>query len=63
MSVNVYGFEKTAVPLYVSGKKRNFHVNLFYYKKHFYPVRNLSALIKVNFFFKIDIDILSVNFV
>ena len=48
VSVNVYGFDQTAVPLYISHKKRKFHVNLFFYRNHFFPVRNLSALIKVN---------------
>lgn len=48
ISVNVYGFEKVAFPLYISGKKCKHHVNLLLYKEHYYPIRNLSALIKQN---------------
>lgn len=48
ISVNVYGFEKVALPLYISGKKCKHHVNLLLYNEHYYPIRNLSALIKKN---------------
>ena len=48
ISINVYGFEKVAFPYYISGKKRKYHVNLLLYKEHYYPIRNLSALIKKN---------------
>ena len=49
ISVNVYGFEKTAYPLYVSPKKkRQIHVNLLFFENHYFPVRNLSSLVKLN---------------
>ena len=48
ISVNVYGFKKNAFPIQICEERRCFHVNLLYHKKHFYPVRNLGALIKKN---------------
>ena len=48
VSINVYGFESNAFPLYISDSVKQFHVNLLLYNKHFYCVRNLSALIKAN---------------
>ena len=48
VSINVYGFETVAFPYYISGKKRKYHVNLLLHNDHFYPIRNLSALIKKN---------------
>lgn len=46
VSINVYGFKGTAFPYYLSGKKRPLHADLLLYGNHFYPVRNLSSLVK-----------------
>ena len=46
ISVNVYGYEKGLFPLYVSGKRRKFHASLILHEKHFFPIRNLSAIVK-----------------
>jgi hypothetical protein len=49
VSVNVYSFENgVAFPYYISGKKRALHANLLLFKEHYYPVRNLGSLLKVN---------------
>ena len=48
LSINIYGFEGTAYPLYISSYKKEYHANLLFFKNHYYPIRNLSALIKVN---------------
>lgn len=46
VSINVYGFKGNAFPYYISGKKRALHADLLLYANHFYPVRNLSSLVK-----------------
>lgn len=49
VSLNVYGFESgVPFPYYISGKTRKLHVNLLLFKGHYYPIRNLSSLLKVN---------------
>lgn len=48
ISCNVYGFEKKFFPYYVSPfiGKRHFHVPLLLHNKHYFLIRNLSALVK-----------------
>lgn len=49
VSLNVYGFESgVAFPYYISGKSRKLHANLLLFKEHYYPIRNLGSLLKVN---------------
>lgn len=49
ISINVYGYDKTVFPFYVSQKKdAKFHVNLLLHQQHYYTIRNLAALVKKN---------------
>lgn len=47
VSVNVYAYEDGVVfPYYVTSKRdEKFHANLFLYKDHYYPIRNMSAFV------------------
>jgi len=48
ISCNIYGYEKRFFPYYVSANvgKRQFHVSLLLHKKHYYLIKNVSALMK-----------------
>jgi hypothetical protein len=49
VSINVYGFDGAiAVPIYISGKNRELHANLLLHNNHYFPVRNLCSLLKIN---------------
>ena len=46
VSINVYGFDKVAFPYYITNfRNKKYHVNLLLYKNHYWPIKNMSALI------------------
>lgn len=46
ISINVYGFEKTIYPVYITQNRNSkHHINLLLYRHHFFLVKNLSALL------------------
>ena len=45
ISVNVFGFEKSLFPFYITDKEHKFHVNLLNYGNHYFGIKKLSNLL------------------